>query len=282
MRKFEEMKQIIIEIKGNEYTPPAGVDLDGLIADMLRFVGDVDSDLREGIYSTFGVWSERGVISTGQMRHILNTAMDEQHLFLGIGEKGTDTVFMRAFSSLLVALSFCMQDEQPFLTKAEIQGIKETVLRYVSQEKDYRGYVEAKGWAHAIAHAADALANIAGVDKAADVDGDYNIGRDSLLEILEAVKMLAINSEKVYDTEEDERLAEAVLYVFGIEVLTEDEMHGWITDFSQPIARENIPTDYYRRINQKHFMRSLYFKLMPISVFEKQSKFLFEIMTKEK
>ena len=280
MRTFEEMKQLLEQVKSNDYTIPTGVDLDGLIADMLNFVGHIDSDLREDVYSTFDAWGEMGTLSSDQMRHILNTAVDEQHLFPGIGESGTDDVFMRAFASLLIPVAFCMQDEYPFLTSTEIRGIKETVLRYVRQEKDYRGYVEGKGWAHAIAHAADALANIAGVDKAADVEGDYTIGRDSLLEILEAIKTLAINGELVYDAEEDERLAVAVMYVFGREVLSEDDIRGWITGLCETIERKAMPSDYYRRINQKHFMRSLYFNMMPHSKFEMPSKLLFEILTK--
>ena len=278
MRKFEEMRQLLDQVKSNDYAVPAGVDLDDAIADMLRFVGDIDSDLRENVYSTFDTWSDKGMLSPEQMRHILNIAMDGQHLFLGIGESGTDSVFTRSFTSLLISVAFCMQDEHPFMTSAEIQAVKEAVLRYVRQEQDYRGYVKGKGWAHAVAHIADALANLACIDKATDVDSEYTIGRDGMLEILEAIKILAINSEKVYDTAEDERLAVAVMYVFGQEVLSEDDMRGWLASLGEAIERKAMPADYYRRINQKHFMRSLYFRMLAVSELEGLSKFLLEIL----
>jgi len=281
MRKFEEMKQLIAELERANYTVPTELDFNAAIADMLHFVGDTDSDLREGIYKAFDTLNDNGAFSPDQMRHILTTTLDDRHLFLGIGESGTDTVFMRAFSSLIICVAFCMHDENPFLTSAEIQHVRGTVLRYISQEKDYCGYVPGKGWAHAIAHAADALANIAGVDKATDIDGDYSIGREGLLEILDAIKMLAINPALVYDAEEDERLAEAAMYVIYTEVLSNDDMCSWIADFAKYIDRNTMPSDYFRKINQKHFLRSLYFELIADDDLKELSKFLFDIMTKK-
>jgi len=282
MRKFEEMKQIIGNMKSTNYAVPAGVDLDDLMADMLRFVGTTDSDLREGIYSTFVTWCEETKdFSPEQVRHILNTSMDNEHLFLGVGESGTDSVFMRAFSSLLVCVALYVHYEQPFLAEAEIQTVKAAVLQYVHQEKDYRGYVEGKGWAHAIAHAADALAHILCIEKATDVPGDYSIGREGTLELLEAAKMLAINSELVYNAEEDERLAVAVIDAFESNALSKDDMCNWLTELSEEIERKVMPTDYYRRINQKHFMRSVYFKLMANEDLRYLGEFLFKIMMKE-
>lgn len=282
MRNFEEMKQLIKQIEGSDYAVPAGIDLDGLIADMLSYVGHIDSDLREGVYSTFANWSDNGVLSTDQIRHVLYVAMDDRHLFLGIGESGTDSVFMRAFASLLVSVALYMHDKNPFLTKTEIETVKATVLRYVAQEKDYRGYVQGKGWAHAIAHAADALAHIACVDKAVDADGEYTVGRDGMLEILNATQMLAINSQLVYDAQEDERLAVVVIDVLDSQVLSQDDMLGWLTKLGADIERVVLPSDNFRRINQKHFMRSLYFLMVSDDSHEGPSKLLFDILTKEK
>ena len=162
---------------------------------------------------------------------------------------------------------------------SEIQNVKETVLRYAGQERDYRGYVQGKGWAHAIAHAADALANLACVYKASDVEGEYTLGRDGMLEILRAVKALAINDELVYNAEEDERLAVVVIDIIDSEVLPEEDMRDWIADFGREIKKEALPADYYKHINQKHFMRSLYFKMQGGGEeYKALSKFLLEVM----
>jgi hypothetical protein len=277
MRNYEELKRLLIQIKDNNYDVPEGMDADDIISDMLKFIGHTDAELRdELIYTTFVQWAEeKGVISPEKMKEILDICLGNSHLFFGIGEKDTDSVFTRAFSSLVIAVAFCVQDENPFLTADEICGIKEVVLRYISQEKDYRGYVDGKGWAHAVAHIADALANIAGCDKAISVDDEYCISRDGLLEILQAVKTLVCNKDCVYAAEEDERLAGASMFVIYREVLTIDEIINWIDSFGAAEGmnwKGSIPADYYLHVNRKHFMRSLYFKLLSDKDYEKICK----------
>jgi len=98
MRNFDEMKTMVLEVletaDGN-YKAPANMDIDSLITDMLRFIGDTDSVLREGIYSTIWelIWAKEDVLSTEQLRRIIFTCIDDNHLFFGIGETDTNTVY---------------------------------------------------------------------------------------------------------------------------------------------------------------------------------------------
>jgi len=201
MRTFEELKQLLIEVKDNDYNVPSGVDVDSVIADMLKFIGHTDAELRDNlIYMTFVYWiEEKGLVSVEKMKEILDICLSDSHLFYGIGEKGTDSVFTRSFSALVIALAFCLHDESPFLTIDDVQTIKETVFRYINEEKDYRGYVDGKGLAHSVAHIADVLVNIASFE----IDNKYCLGREDIYEILEAVKFLVRNKECVYSTREE-------------------------------------------------------------------------------
>jgi len=262
MRTAEELKQIITQVKDNNYNVPDGVCVDSIISDMLKFIGHTDGELRDNlIYSTFVQWcEEKKLVSPDKMKEILDICLSDTHLFFGIGKNGTDSVFTRSFSSLVIALAFCVHDETPFLTIADVQTIKDTVLRYISQEKDYRGYVNGKGWAHAVAHIADVLVNIAGCE----IDDKFCIGRDGMLEILQAVKTLVCNSEYVYTAEEDERLVTPFMVATDIKVFTTKELIDWIDSFNMSdneYWKGTMPGDYYRHINRKHFMRSLYFRL---------------------
>jgi len=261
MKNIAELKQRLTQVKDNDYNIPDGIDTDALIVDMLTNIGHPDGELRDGlIYSTFGSWVENGSLTIKQMKHILTTCLGENYLFHGIGEKDTDTVFTRSFSSLAIALAFVMHDEKPFLTQAEVGGIKDAVLHYISQEKDYRGYVPGKGWAHAVAHIADALANVAGCE----IDGKYCFDRDSLIEILDAVKALICNKDSVYTAEEDERLVGVVNMVCSNETLTNDDLMAWLGGFAQAGNwwEGDVPGDYYQKVNTKHFLRSLYFNFL--------------------
>ena len=279
MRTYENLKQLLVEIRDNDYNVPGEADVDSILADMLKFIGHTDAELRDKlIYKTFVMWGEeKGIISTDKMKDVLNICLDESHLFLGIGEKDTDSVFTRSFSSLVISVALCMQDESPFLTANELQGLKEAVLRYIGLEKDFRGYVDGKGWAHSVAHIADALANIAGCDKVVDVDDEYSIGREGMLEVLQAVKTLACNKDCVYATEEDERLAGAAMFVIYREILTIEELIEWIDSFNMADNqwwKGSMPADYYLHVNRKNFMRSLYFKLLPDKDYEKICEFM--------
>lgn len=284
MRTHEELKQLLIRIKDNGYKVPDGTDVDGLVADMLKFIGHTDAELRDDlIYTTFCELAENGTLSAAQLKHCLATCLSDTHLFYGIGESSTDSVFTRAFSSLFIALALAIHDENPFLTSAEIQNLKNVVLRYAAQEKDYRGYVSGKGWAHATAHVADALTNIAGCDKAVDVEGDYSIGREGMHEVLQAVKTLVCVKDNVYTTEEDERLTQAVQMVIWCEILTTQELTTWIDSFD-PAAKMDwsgpVPDNYYLHVNRKNFMRSLYFTLLADKDYEEICKHMVGFLAK--
>jgi len=256
MRKFEEMKQIIGNMEATNYAVPDGIGLDGLIADMLHFMGTTDSDLREGIYSTFMMWCEEThALSPGQMRHVLNTVMDEEHLFYGIGESGTDSVFMRAFSSLVVCVAIYGTEDDHYLTEAERNNVKDVALRYIAQEKDYRGYVKGKGWAHAIAHAADMLNHVVWI-----------VGREGVLQVLDAIAEMVSNRHIVFDAQEDERLADAAhgaIYSAACErdILTIDEICDWLNKLGKKVERVEMPEDYNVNVNRRNFMKSLYFNI---------------------
>lgn len=270
MRTYEELKKCLIEIRDNDYNVPDGADVDGILDDMLRHIGHADGEFRDKlIYKTFVQWGEsKKLISAEKMTQILGICLSDTHLFYGIGENGTDSVFTRSFSSLVLSVAFCVHDDvEPFLGAQDVQSIKETVLRYIAQEKDYRGYVEGKGWAHAVAHIADALYNVVGCE----IDGKFCNDRDSVLEILQGIKTLVCNEECVYGTEEDERLAAAVMMVIWSEALASDDIIAWIDGFNMADNewwKGSVPSDYYPHINRKNFMRSLYFKLLADGDFE--------------
>jgi len=262
MQNSEELKQCLSRIKDNDYNILDGVDVDSTIAGMLKFIGHTDGELRDKlIYSTFYSWTFNGTISVTQMKHILATCLGEQYLFFGIGERDTDSVFTRAFSSLAIALAFCLHEKTPFLTVTDVQGIKEALLLYVSREKDYRGYVDGKGWAHAVAHVADALGNMV----CCEVAGKFCFDRPELLEILDAVKTLVLCKDCIYTAEEDERLIFVINAVCACKILTNEDLTAWIDSFN-PTENEwwkgNVPNDYYLHVNRKNFLRSLYFNFL--------------------
>ena len=273
MRTSQKLKEILIQVKSNGYNLPDGIEIESVIDDMLRFIGDTDAELRdELIYSTFCEWADNGIIKASLMHKILNTCTSEQYLFLGIGEKDTDTVFTRSFSSLFIATALYVHIViEPYLTNEGVQQVKQTLLRYTEQEKDFRGYVKGKGWAHAIAHVADALNNLVCCD---------GLSREDLLESLEIAKRIALNNALVYEAGEDDRIAAVFESVCERGILTNEDIGNWLRTFDYPYDRNAgaYPQVFFSHINRRHFLRCIYFMLLSLDGFEETAEYVKDIL----
>jgi len=283
MRNFDEMKALVLELADGDFKAPKNIDMGNLIADMLRFMGDTDSELREGIYSVICELVYGDFLSMEQLRYITFSCLDDEHMFLGIGEADTDTVFSRSFSSL--ALCHCIdkcersKDNNP-LTKREIIEISRKIMQYIEQERDYRGYVKEKGWAHSVAHIADVLKELV-----------FCTDHYGVTQILIAIGQLVSNNSLVYEGLEDERLADAVICTLYASCykgcyFTVKELCDWLKDTFVMVERKVMPDDYFVNANRKAFIKSLYAKAMTDTdlreneeIFKQFHDCLFEIVT---
>jgi hypothetical protein len=222
---------------------------------MLEYIGTTDSDLRDDlIYSAFATWILRHkAIGEEQLRNLLPIILDERHLLYKLGEQDTDSVFTRSFSILILPLLLITHRSNRLFPVSDIYQIKERLLYYLENEKDRRGFVREKGWAHAIAHAADALDDLA---QCAEMN------KSDLVEILEAIRKAVCIDSECYVHSEDERMVTAVIAVFRRELLSDVEITQWVEGFSDLVLIVNsTPEKHIIRTNAKNFLQSLYFRL---------------------
>ena len=118
-------------------------------------------DLRDDVaFSILATWIGReGAYTNDELRAIGQQMA--HNLTLGMGEQGSDTVFRRSFSALVLGFVIKYDNAHPFLEPAEVQSYLDQALEYLAHERDLRGYVAEKGWAHSAAHTADLLAYLA-------------------------------------------------------------------------------------------------------------------------
>jgi len=253
----DELKQILKQIKEADYKVCENIDLDRLILAMLEHIGDTDAGLRDNlIYTSFCKLAEKEAFSVEQLRTILNTSLDDNHLFYNIGETDTDSIFTRAFSMLMIPAVFRFnRDVKNFLTKVEVLHVKDKVLYYVKKERDFRGIVEGKGWAHAVAHAADALKFLVG--------NEFLI-KDDLIEILDALEPMIKNQDALYNYREDERMLATFIDIIDRELFTGKELISWLNKFkvSEYDKGLKLPNQMYLVNNKKQFLQSSYFYLL--------------------
>jgi hypothetical protein len=250
-----QLKEKLQVFADNEFRLSEDDDLSEVIPDMLNHIGSTDSYLRdELIYSAFGTWILRhNAIDQEHLRSLLSIILDEQHMLYKIGEKNTDSVFRRSFSVLLLPLLLITHRSHLFLTTPQIHQIKEKLFYYLENEKDLRGFVTEKGWAHSIAHAADALDDLA---QCSEID------KSDLAKIMEVIRNVICIRDTVYMHGEDERIVTVVIAIIKRELLSDAEITQWIQSFAEnALLSKSTPERQIIRANVKNFLQSLYFRL---------------------
>ena len=248
------LKEVLQEIVDNEYEVPNERDYEQLTNEMLDNIGVVDPVLRdELIYMVLANWIMDDQYNKDELKQILNICLDEDHLYFKLGSNGDDTVFTRTFSALIAAVLFHKDNEDDFLNTQEFQDAASKVFNYYSEEKDLRGYIEGKGWAHSAAHGADILAEIGKSKKAQ---------KRQLMKLLQAVIDKAQVSNHIYYNAEDERMAKAVKNTMKNINLDDESINKWFRDITN-IKRVNERNKYDTLVfNLKNILKSLYFEII--------------------
>lgn len=251
-----QLKKKLQQIKNNDWDQNPLVQ-HHLLESMLTHIGSVDPELRDDlICSAFYIFIPKDELSNTQHREVLTRVLDDNHLFYKLGEIGTSSVFTRTFSALVVQLILSRHIATPFLREDEISHVYRTVMDYLINEKDLRGFVKEKGWAHSIAHAADVLNALSCCPELTSHD---------LLTILEAIQSKMSLHHYVYVNMEDERLVTAIHTIIKRDLVSTDDLLAWLDGFRQYPKKGIQPDDYNILTNIKNLLRSLYFRLLNTS-----------------
>lgn len=209
----------------NDYQIPDGYSLSELKQTIFGYLGSTDPELRDDIaYIVYANWLKRAMFSKEEILGHVNELLE--NLNQGIGETESDSVFLRAFSVLFLAEIVHNDNKKPFLEKAQFDVILAGGLRYLEAEKDPRGHVPVKGWAHALAHTADLLMVLGKNSKTEKVD------LETVLTGI-AAKLVA-STNWVYIHGEDERLVNAVMAILGRDVISVDFLKAWLKSLTEP------------------------------------------------
>ena len=141
-------------------TVPADRPLDELTAELTRMLGSPDPAERDGTaYPTLATWIDRGVYD--DLLAGLGDGM-AAGLAVGLGEREHRH---RLPAQLLGAgprrVHRPRQPAARLLPGGKILEWGDRIATWLLRERDLRGFVPGKGWAHAMAHGADALGALA-------------------------------------------------------------------------------------------------------------------------
>ncbi|WP_214695330.1 DUF2785 domain-containing protein [Exiguobacterium sp. s160] len=228
---------------------------DIILTSMVQHIGSPDGELRDRLIYTmfFRLINEQKDIEIDKMSELLETSV-EFLLFQGIEETNSDDVFTRTFTTLLIALILHRDLEENFLTEEQFKRTTTALIRYLTLEKDTRGYVNGKGWAHSIAHAADA---------ADELIANPKLNQKLFPELFNSIIVQVMRSD-ILAHDEDERLINPLLRLLerGMDseiILRHVEQLPSLLEERKPYLDDE--RYWYVVHNVKTFFKSLYVRL---------------------
>ena len=246
-----------LDLGKNDFNIPDGYKVDELTKTLFGYLGNLDPELRDDIaYSVYANWLKRDVYSPDEIRVHIDELL--RNLETGIGETESDSVFLRSFSVLLLAEIVHNDNKKSLLEKADIRPILAKGLWYLDAEKDPRGHIPVKGWAHALAHTAD-LMMVLGKNR--------HVEKDDLQKILQDIANKLVHSTNwVYIHGEDDRLATAVMMILNRNLLGNEFLGGWLKSITEPekswrgVFTEEGQVKAFH--NSQNFLRSLLISIL--------------------
>lgn len=180
-------------------------------------------------------------------RAVYDHALREDGPMKGVGAaEGLDGVFGRSFTLELLAMLHHRENTSPFLGSDRTDLGRRAWRDVVDKENDFRSRVAGLGWAHIVAHAAD-LADELVLDAGSEAGAQRGV--------VEGLAQLVNRSPRVYDGEEEDRVANALASAVERRCEALDELVALVRR-----STVEAPDDVVRQ-NWKAVVRSLFFRV---------------------
>lgn len=233
---------------------PTDRPLDDLTAELTTMLGATDPELRDGIaLPALSTWLERGVYD--DLLAALGDGM-ATGLGVGLGEEYTDTVFRRCASVRVLTQVLRRDTSQRLLTGDQVLRWGDQIATWFLSERDVRGWVPDKGWAHALAHGADAIGALA---------ASPHLSAPELTVLLDVLAdRLAASTHQVLIAGEPDRIAAATVAVLRRDLVQVKVFEPWVARVAAHAGTLGAPQagdPYLRSGTCQGFLRALYLQL---------------------
>ena len=232
---------------------PTSRSLPDLTAELGEMLGSSDPYVRDEIaYPVLASW-----ISNGTYDHLLRTLGNGLCVLMeeGVGSMTDDSVFQRSFAVLVLAEIIERDNRMDVVDDRTVLGWGDRIATWLVAEKDLRGFVQGKGWAHAVAHGADAISALA---RSPRIDGPSLV---FLLDVI-ADRVLAPTPQFFVSGEAD-RLAFAVMVALRRDLVDMDALDPWLRRLyvrSEPVS-DDLLHPFRVNGNVQTFLRALHLQL---------------------
>jgi hypothetical protein len=209
-------------------TPPQGIS--AAMPELVAYLGSPDPVRRDRIaFEVLAHWLVAKTLPDAEVRRLARRL--RENLAAPLDAPGG--VFRRSFSALVLAQVVQRDRESPVLTDDERRALLHAARDYAAREIDLRGHTGAMGWAHAAAHTADLLAELAKLPVFTDADRAL---------ILDAVASFVVRRHgQIFAYGEDDRLAASVIAAATAGVAP-DAIDAWLVVLNAPLREQLTPT----------------------------------------
>ena len=241
-------------ITKNEFVPPPPATVAQLAPELVTLLGSPDSELRDDLAATILTqWIyQKKLLGPDELRTMAGRLT--ANLREGIGQTGTDAVLRRSFSALLLSVIAARNNETPFLSPGEIDGLLDASLAYFRDERDVRGFDEQKGWMHSAAHTADLLKFLA---------RSPTLVPAAQRRILDAVTDKLRQAPVAFAAGEDERIARIPISIVRRDDVDREAFGSWLDSMARLAAFPEQPSVAALRsmTNARHVLSALWTEL---------------------
>jgi len=243
------------QVLANEYQVPDDRSLPELTAELTTMLGDPDPHARDEVaFPVLATWVSEGVYDD------LLVGLGDgiaAGLATGLGETGTDTVFRRTFSALVLGCVIERDTEERLVPGEQVLRWGDRIVGWYLRENDLRGFVPGRGWAHAVAHGADAIGALA---------SSPHLSKAELAVLLDVIADRALSATEPLLSGEPDRMASAALEVFRRNLVPVSDVESWLgrleeraNPFSGSDVTERDP--YASTTNPQALLRAVYLQL---------------------
>jgi hypothetical protein len=241
------------QVAAAEMKVPIDRPLADLTAELTTMLGSTDPVERDQIaYPILATWISEGVYD--DLLAGLGDGM-AAGLTHGLGEEETDSVFRRSFSVLVLAECIERDNSESRLPASKILEWGDRVSGWLVRERDVRGFVPERGWAHAVAHGADAIRVLA---------DSPHFGLNELTVLLDVVAdRVVLETPAPLSSGEPDRLARATMAVLRRRLVPLRIIEPWLARITAAATHAAVPeVDPYRASgNPEAFLRALHIQV---------------------
>lgn len=221
---------------------------------MIKNIGHPNSHIRDDlIYECLAHLFHENHFDENHLTRYLNILLDSNHLTYDMENETKNSVLTRSFSILQLVIFIYVHNRDDVLKRIDIENAFTIFLDYFSKENMLEGYNKDVGWIHAIAHSADLFNQFMHVKW---------FKKEELEMMFEAIAHKMKQSNQPFNFNEEERMAVAIKSGIKRNLLSKDYIVKWVANVARQDDLTQVPEKIYLANNSKHFLRSIYFKLI--------------------